>query len=835
MIETVFIRLIEISVTTSIIILGLRLLAPYLNKTYAAKWKYWIWLLLAVRLIIPINISLPNAPVEINIPNTTIATSNRVLPVSPMPGAVVIQPEPVQPLAETAQKTTTLLDVIMIIWSIGIVAFMIYQMAGYFIFKRKVLRWSRSPQEPRVEDTIHLTSSQISLSKKVVPLISDAVSSPLMIGFFRPLLILPCETYSDAELSFIVRHELAHCKRNDLWYKLLLIVANAIHWYNPVVYLMFHEAGEDLELSCDDVITNGMSFTERKVYTETILASIQRERMKKTALSTYFYGGQRTIKTRFINILNTGKKSHGAPVLLAVLLCTVLTGVLIACTADAGNSSADSVIREYLEAEKDKDYVISLSIEKVEISNEETARIKEMYSGSELANTKGWTNEYIAENMIAVDAKYTVDYDNTKVPYNEGELEQFFYLTRADKNAEWKIWDSLSPSGINDMEENSINGSISFISEELFKYNAINVQCLDSKETVVSSKELLSMDEDAVSKSIYDALTKAGTWYLAPTDKPLETFDIALRFSTIDIILTIFNNGSARYASGGSVAWYEYDKDNLVTELINVVFDEDSRWLILNGTAASNQSPRSDYINSKYGFTFDIPSDWENKYKVIEADESISFVYSQYEFEDENYQEFFKIVVISGDDYKNLLNDSPIAGILLAEKGEQAYILYTPLDMAIMDSQKAEEYKQLFLSIDQIKERFYLVSNTDNTDIKEIGYIRNFGTTNSSFEFDEIEWITLNDTDRINELNLNSDNDLPNGFYINNPASDTKSYTVTDKTEYQIIDWNNNGEASAVDLNGFVTHINKYTDYSPPFWIVIDNNMVISIVEQYIP
>ena len=452
MLEALFVRLLEISVTTSIIILGLRLLAPYLNKTYAAKWKYWIWLLLAVRLIIPVNISLPTAPLSVNIPNTPIDTLDNVMPYPApdvaivQPGAVTVQPEQIQPLTETAQMTITLLDAITMIWVIGIIAFLVYQMTGYFIFKKKALRWSRTPQDPRIESTIHLASSQIGLSKRVIPLISDTVSSPLMIGFFRPLLVLPCETYSDADLSFIVRHELTHCKRNDLWYKLLLIIANAVHWFNPVVYLMFHEASGDLELSCDDVITNGMSYVERKVYTETILASIQRERMKKTALSTYFYGGRRTIKNRFINILNTGKKRRGAFSLLAVLLFTALVGGLIACTADAGNNSADSVITKYLEAEKTKDYVISLSIEKVEISNEETARIKERYSGSELANTNGWTDEYIAENMIAVYAKYTVDYDNTKVPYNEGVLEQYFYLTRADKNAEWTMWDNTSPS-----------------------------------------------------------------------------------------------------------------------------------------------------------------------------------------------------------------------------------------------------------------------------------------------------------------------------------------------------------------------------------------------------
>ena len=149
------------------------------------------------------------------------------------------------------------------------------------------------------------------------------------------------------------------------------------------------------------------------------------------------------MKNRFINMINTKKKHRGVSVLFAVLLCTVLAVGLIACTAVAGNLSADSVVNKYLEAEKDKDYVISLSIDKVEISDEETARVKEMYSGSELAKTNGWTDEFIAENMIAVYVKYTVDYDNTKVPYNEGELEHYFYPIRDDENSPWLIWDSM--------------------------------------------------------------------------------------------------------------------------------------------------------------------------------------------------------------------------------------------------------------------------------------------------------------------------------------------------------------------------------------------------------
>lgn len=419
MLETVFVRFLEISATTSIIILGLCLLAPYLNKTYAAKWKYWIWLVLAVRLIIPVNISLPTAPVEVNIPNVSINTLDNMMSYVPASDIVTVQPdattvhsEQILPLTETAQRTITLLDVIAVIWLIGIVAFLVYQMAGYFIFKRKVLRWSRMPQDPRIENAIRLVSSKIGRLKRINPLISDAVSSPLMIGFFRPLLILPCETYSDTDLSFIVQHELLHCRRNDLWYKLLLIIANAVHWYNPVIYLMFHEAGGDLELSCDDFVTNGMSFTERKVYTETILASIQRQKMKKTALSTYFYGGQRTMKNRFINILNTKQKKNGALVLLIVVLVVGILGGLVGCSnteQDPVTPSAEAPVA----VSPGEDITTSTTVTSPELPFKNTTDISSSFTEEEFSDFD--------------DSKETIglvcaDLDNSSYAHSEGTI-----------------------------------------------------------------------------------------------------------------------------------------------------------------------------------------------------------------------------------------------------------------------------------------------------------------------------------------------------------------------------------------------------------------------------
>lgn len=170
----------------------------------------------------------------------------------------------------------------------------------------------------------------------------------------------------------------------------------------------------------------------------------------------------------------TEAKCHGIIAFLGILASIMLIGGTGACSTQNADNDAVSVVKKYLEAVKNNDYeawkstlwpaekdaqnftpsfekpgdlgVISLTIEKVEVSDKETKRIKERYSGSELAQSHAWSDEYISENMVVVFTQYTVDYDNTKVPYNEGTLTQYFYLVRDDKDSPWLIWDATSPS-----------------------------------------------------------------------------------------------------------------------------------------------------------------------------------------------------------------------------------------------------------------------------------------------------------------------------------------------------------------------------------------------------
>jgi hypothetical protein len=156
------------------------------------------------------------------------------------------------------------------------------------------------------------------------------------------------------------------------------------------------------------------------------------------------------------------------------LVVAALIGGLAACGQTGPQQEAARLVERYLSAKQDNDYeawqatlwvaqqetqpftpafekpgdlgVLSLSIGKVAVSNAETRRIQERYSGSELARAYGWSDDYIAQNMLAVSAEYTIDYDNTKVPYPEGTLTQYFYLVRDDPDSTWLIWETSSPN-----------------------------------------------------------------------------------------------------------------------------------------------------------------------------------------------------------------------------------------------------------------------------------------------------------------------------------------------------------------------------------------------------
>jgi beta-lactamase regulating signal transducer with metallopeptidase domain len=331
MLQRIFSDIIEVALITSGVIAILLLLLPFLRRHYTARWRSWVWLLVAVRLLIPYNPSLPQAPIQLAAPaqHVTVnvpARETTVLP--PQMGNPVSSP--VATPVPVTRATVPLTTILSLVWILGIAAFLLYYFMGYFLFRRAVRRFSRPVEDERTLAIWNAVRREMHVVRPIQLLSCKKVQSPMMTGFFHPILLLPDTDYSDTGLHMILKHELVHYKRGDIWYKLLMICANAVHWFNPLVYLMVTASNQDLEMSCDSAVIQDADTASRKQYSETILAAVRKGKMHQTVFSTYFDGGKKTIKERLVNIFDVSRRRKGLLALCAIIITVGIIGALVA-------------------------------------------------------------------------------------------------------------------------------------------------------------------------------------------------------------------------------------------------------------------------------------------------------------------------------------------------------------------------------------------------------------------------------------------------------------------------------------------------------------------------
>lgn len=322
----------EVTLSSSFLIVVLLLLLPLTHKKYTAKWRYWVWLVLAVRLLVPFSPSLPRTPIEITSPS-----QNIVLNV-PMQNTIAL------PLTDhtAVVRTMTLDEILSIVWVLGIAVFLLYHLAGYFLFKRSVLRFSTPMEDGRTVEVWNETREEMKAGRNIRLLSCKKVKNPMVTGFFHPMLLLPDFHYSEDDLKIILKHELIHYKRKDIWYKMVLICANAVHWFNPLVYLVTAMSNKDIEMACDSEVIRGSDTAFRKQYSETILSTIQKGNQRRLTFSTNFYGGKKTMKERFINIFDMSKKRKGMVALCAIAVIVAISGAAIAYGAVTDFTTVDT-------------------------------------------------------------------------------------------------------------------------------------------------------------------------------------------------------------------------------------------------------------------------------------------------------------------------------------------------------------------------------------------------------------------------------------------------------------------------------------------------------------
>ena len=360
-----FARIFSLSLTCGAVIALLLLLTPLLSRRFSPRWRYWAWLMVALRLVLPLDLSLPQAPVELSPPAALTAPAYdgmagdeaAALPSGYQAGMFTQTTYEVW-YTDQEQVEHHIYDFGLLrlegtdgdwallfrwegLWAVGAAVSLVWLGADYALLCRRFRRLRR-PAPSQALACLGVQKEALGLSRRVELYQVPGLSSPLLMGFFRPVILLPEELGEEA-LPVTLAHELTHLKRHDLWYKLLLSLARCLHWFNPLVWLMAARAGRDVELCCDWDLLQGRDEEARRAYGQAILDQMVRGSRHTARLTTGFSGNKEEVFARFRAMMDLSPRRRGRWALVLALAAVVVSGALVSCRQDqpsSGNGDA---------------------------------------------------------------------------------------------------------------------------------------------------------------------------------------------------------------------------------------------------------------------------------------------------------------------------------------------------------------------------------------------------------------------------------------------------------------------------------------------------------------
>lgn len=332
--DKVFMQLLTCSLSMTALALLAAILSPQLEKRYARRGLYTLWLVILLGFIIPIRPQIEKTPaVTITVPSTVSQPID-------LPALQIRTTEAttrVQTVLSAQEKRLSLPEItpaqaLLTVWLAGALFVLAQQTACHMRFMRTVRRWQRPVLSRRALAVYEQASAEMRVSCTPRLMICPAVKSPMLVGFFSPRILLPEDFEENAALAMVLRHELAHHVQHDLLVRMLSLLARAMHWFNPAAYLCLRMVDHYCELACDERAMNGVSREARAAYGGVLIDCLRAGRFAASPLTTGFSLDKRMLKKRLIDMMDMRGKKRGAWfAVIAALLCAVVgAGVVLA-------------------------------------------------------------------------------------------------------------------------------------------------------------------------------------------------------------------------------------------------------------------------------------------------------------------------------------------------------------------------------------------------------------------------------------------------------------------------------------------------------------------------
>lgn len=326
----------SLSFSGSLLILVLLLCKPLFRNRISKRWQYYIWLVIIARLLLPfapetspvgtlfhkvdrIIVQADTAPT----PRQNIAPILRDTTViknetAPKSGETDVAPIPQRFFSVVIQN-------LWLAWLVMALILIIRKITIYQDFVKYIRAGHAEVSDTAILDRLALIGEKAGIKRPVELYTNSLISSPLLLGFFRPCIVLPSTDLTLIDLDYTLLHELTHYKHCDMFYKWLVQFAICLHWFNPLVYVMGREVGRTCELACDETVIKALDPQGRRAYGDTLLNAIEAGGSYKDALASVTLNENRGLLKERLGAIMKYKKKSKATIVITSLLTILLT------------------------------------------------------------------------------------------------------------------------------------------------------------------------------------------------------------------------------------------------------------------------------------------------------------------------------------------------------------------------------------------------------------------------------------------------------------------------------------------------------------------------------
>lgn len=251
-------------------------LKPLTAKKLPAKWQYCIWIVVLISMVMPIYKLIPVKETQ-KIP---MFPQNDIVQTEPLqenleiPGTAAEEELHIEQKQENLKSDhrIKLIDLLPFVWLSGVCFYLFFVICSYFFY---ISRKRKKSFEITELCAFNEVKSKLKIKRNIKIRMSESFDSPMLVGIIYPVIYIPYREITEEHMRMVLLHELIHYKRKDLLVKWFSLFVNAIHWFNPLAYVLCSNISEACEISCDMAVTKNMSEEERKSYMKTILELAQ--------------------------------------------------------------------------------------------------------------------------------------------------------------------------------------------------------------------------------------------------------------------------------------------------------------------------------------------------------------------------------------------------------------------------------------------------------------------------------------------------------------------------------------------------------------------------------